>query len=141
MEARVSVKKTGPLYWSFFIIPQCFCVLQGSAWGKTRDLIFLAFGDSITSDVGNSSEGPDTGYPLLLEQKLESAYPGNFISINAGLNGEVTSNAVARFKTTLDATNPDLVLLMEGTNDLNMGYLFDDIEKNLRSMQPEHKSF
>lgn len=128
------MKKAAILCWNFFILSLCFGVLQESAWGKTRDLVFLAFGDSITYGVGSSSGGPETGYPLLLEQKLESAYPGNFISINAGLGGEVTSNAVARFKTTLDASKPDLVLLMEGTNDLNMGYSFDNIENNLRSM-------
>ena len=128
------MKKRIIFYLCYFLISLSFCALQGTAWGKTNDLVFLAFGDSITSGVGSSSGGPETGYPILLEQKLESAFPGNFISINAGLGGEVLFFAVDRFKTALDTYNPDLVLLMEGTNDLNDGTPFDDIENSLRTM-------
>jgi lysophospholipase L1-like esterase len=128
------VKKKVIFYLDCFFIVLLFCAFQGTAWGRTNDLVFLAFGDSITFGVGSSSGGPETGYPLLLEQKLESTFPGNFISINAGLPGEVLFLAVERFEAAIDTYNPDLVLLMEGTNDLNGGVPFADMENSLRTM-------
>ncbi|MGC1403370.1 MAG: FG-GAP-like repeat-containing protein [Thermodesulfobacteriota bacterium] len=128
------MKKKVILYLGYFVIVLLFCASQDIAWGRTHNLVYLAFGDSITAGVGSSSGGPQTGYPLLLEQKLESAFPGNFFSINAGLGGEVLYFAVERFQEALDTYNPDLVLLMEGTNDLNDGTPFDDMENSLRTM-------
>ncbi len=130
----MALKKKIILYLGYFFIVLLSCAFQGTAWGITNDLVFLAFGDSITFGVGSSSGGPETGYPLLLEQKLESTFPGNFISINAGLPGEVLFGAVERFEEAIDTYNPDLVLLMEGTNDLNGGVPFEDMENSLRTM-------
>ncbi|MFH1477495.1 MAG: GDSL-type esterase/lipase family protein [Verrucomicrobiota bacterium] len=99
-----------------------------------EDLVFMAFGDSITYGDGSSSESPATGYPKLLETKLKQYYEGYFSSINQGRDGEDTYQGFERFAQTLDATNPDLILLMEGTNDHGDNTPFDEIEENLRNM-------
>lgn len=99
-----------------------------------ENLVFLAFGDSITDGGGTRSNGPATAYPILLENKLRQNYAGYFLSINAGNPGETTEEGAERFPRWLDANNPDLVLLMEGTNDNFEGDPYDQIEDNLRYM-------
>jgi len=111
----------------------------GTNWAAVKslwreDLVFLAFGDSITYGGGSSSDGPATGYPKLLETKLKQYYDGFFLSINRGNPGEDTYEGFERFAQTLDETNPNLVLLMEGTNDSFYGTPDDEIEENLRNM-------
>jgi len=103
-----------------------------SLWRE--NLVFMAFGDSITYGGGSSSDGPATGYPKLLETKLKQYYDGYFLSVNRGKSGEDTYGGVERFEATLDETNPDLVLLMEGTNDSVYGTPYSEIEENLRIM-------
>ena len=61
--------------WFLFFI---FFTLNSFAWGGTKDLIILAFGDSITYGMGSSSDGPETGYPILLEKKLGHLFPRKF---------------------------------------------------------------
>ena len=103
-----------------------------SLWRE--DLVFMAFGDSITYGGGSSSDSPATGYPKLLETKLKQYYDGYFSSINRGDPGEDTYQGFERFAQTLDETDPDLVLLMEGTNDSVYGTPYSEIEENLRNM-------
>lgn len=114
-------------------------LLGGTNWAAVKslwreDLVFLAFGDSITYGGGSSSDGPATGYPKLLETKLKQYYDGYFSSINQGNPGEDTYEGFERFAQALDETNPNLVLLMEGTNDHFYGYPYNEIEENLRNM-------
>ncbi|MFH1969155.1 MAG: GDSL-type esterase/lipase family protein [Verrucomicrobiota bacterium] len=111
----------------------------GTNWAAVKslwreDLVFMAFGDSITYGTGSSSDNPATGYPKLLETKLQQYYDGYFSSINKGIGGEDTYQGVERFEAMLVETEPDLVLLMEGTNDHGDGNSFDEIEENLRIM-------
>ena len=61
-------------------------------------------------------------------------YDGYFSSINKGRDGEDTYQGFERFAQTLDATQPNLVLLMEGTNDHVDNIPFDQIEENLSNM-------
>lgn len=103
-----------------------------SLWRE--DLVFLAFGDSITYGGGSSSNGPATGYPVLLETKLKEYFDGYFLSVNRGNPGEDTYEGFERFARTLDETDPDLVLLMEGTNDNFYGTPYDEIQENLSNM-------
>ncbi|MDD5678233.1 MAG: GDSL-type esterase/lipase family protein [Kiritimatiellae bacterium] len=111
----------------------------GTNWSAVKslwreDLVIMAFGDSITYGGGSSSDGPATGYPKLLETKLKQYYDGYFRVVNRGQDGEDTYQGFERFAQALDATNPNLVLLMEGTNDNNEGSPYDEIEENLRNM-------
>jgi len=102
--------------------------------GRIDDLTFLAFGDSITYGSGTADDGPATAYPMLLEEKLKQNRTGAFISINGGNPGETTGQGLERFEVWLDTTTPDLVLLMEGTNDEFYGDDYDQTEDNLRTM-------
>ena len=73
----------------------------------------LAFGDSITAGA------PTKAYPFFLERILASQYVTQEIRvINAGKGGEYVSYALGRFNAELRRHRPEVLLLMEGTNDL-----------------------
>lgn len=77
---------------------------------------FVAFGDSITEGFGDSASPP--GYPPKLRKILAKA--GLEVTIdNFGLSGETTFEGLSRIDSAL-AGDPDYLLLMEGTNDINM---------------------
>ena len=88
---------------------------------------FVAFGDSITA--GDLSIGqwrlmwnPLGSYPTSLKSLLEARYTAQTFAVtNAGLGGEQVSSSSgqARFRSALLAARPEVVLLMEGANDLN----------------------
>src|SRR5450759_4221481 len=108
--------------WSFMLSGNEYAgtslTLGGTNWAAVKSLwrndlgVFMAFGDSITYGTGSSANGPDTGYPKLVETKLKQYYDGYFSSINRGNPGENTFDGLDRFSQTLDETNPNLVLLM-----------------------------
>jgi len=102
---------------------------------KTR---LLAFGDSITygevSFPVSSSGGlgtsfklvqvPSAAYPTVLGKQLVARYLSQEDSIavaNYGLGGEKAVNARDRFIAALGTARPDVVLLMEGSNDIALG--------------------
>jgi lysophospholipase L1-like esterase len=77
----------------------------------------LAFGDSITA-----GSALDT-YPDRLQFKITQRYQTQRVSVfNDGVPGENASpTGQNRLPSRLDAFRPDVLLLMEGTNDLNDG--------------------
>lgn len=131
----------------WYVAPSSRNAFQMITWGGTtatplvayshgglEGLLILAFGDSITYGTSSSSDGPATGYPKLLEHVLEPVLGGHFLSINAGKPGENTSEGVRRFHSVVRACMPDLILLMEGTNDGYYQFPYSTTENNLRSM-------
>ena len=93
-------------------------VLPPFALSSTR---FLAFGDSLTAGTISLflEAGPAHGYPAKLRTKLSRRYALQTFEIeNAGLPGELAARAVTRFHTELLRVRPEVVLLMEGANDL-----------------------
>jgi lysophospholipase L1-like esterase len=89
---------------------------------------FLAFGDSLTAGVLSASPtllitSSPSSYPTQLEQRLIARYRVQTpIVINEGNPGELASGTgVQRFRSVLLGYRPDVVLLMEGTNDLLFG--------------------
>lgn len=95
---------------------------------KTR---FLAFGDSIT--YGRCGPGGETcasdAYPVRLATLLRERYTQQaFVVTNVGIPGEIASDDIAdlrgelagqdRLGLELSRYNPEVLLLMEGTNDL-----------------------
>lgn len=102
---------------------------------KTR---FLAFGDSITGGEVtvpvSSGRGfgasfklvqvPSAAYPTVLAVQLMARYRAqedNIAVANYGVGGEKAVNARDRFFAALNTVRPDVVLLMEGTNDIALG--------------------
>ena len=96
-------------------------LIAGAAWGQP--LRFLAFGDSITHGLGAtgiSCSGRPGGYPPLLEQRLAGR------GLDAGLS---------RIDQVLARNDGDVVLIMEGTNDLsNNNISTESIRFNILAM-------
>ncbi len=76
----------------------------------------VAFGDSITRGFGDSAN--PAGYPPKLQKMLKKA--GLDVSVeNFGLDGETTFEGLSRLDAAL-AAGASHLLLMEGTNDINL---------------------
>jgi lysophospholipase L1-like esterase len=98
----------------------------------------MAFGDSITAgevtvpvtraDFDERSMPtvvvPSASYPSVLADLLRSSYPKQADAIevfNEGRGAEAVMNAMPRFRDAFDAHKPEVVLLMEGYNDVCCG--------------------
>lgn len=93
---------------------------------------FLAFGDSFTmGEVTNPIVKPggsfkmlvvpEASYPTRLLQVLRAAYPEEaeaFEVVNAGFSGEWAQDGAKRLPKILDTTHAEVLLLLEGANDL-----------------------
>ena len=88
----------------------------------------LAFGDSMTAGTTSApstfaftpSPGLPQSYPFKLQEQLAGRYTTQtIVTHNAGWAGEVVSAGRARFGGVLREASPEVVLLMEGANDLN----------------------
>lgn len=87
---------------------------------KTR---FVAFGDSITQGAVSLAPlimlGPPDTYPFKLEQMLLERYPSqSIVVVNEGIGGEDTRGGARRLPQVLQADNPEVLLLLEGINNL-----------------------
>jgi lysophospholipase L1-like esterase len=99
---------------------------------------FMAFGDSITTGevtvpVSRADQDersaptvivPSAAYPSVLADLLRSSYPqqaGAIEVFNEGRGAEAVTNALPRFRDAFDARRPEVVLLMEGYNDICCG--------------------
>ena len=84
------------------------------------------FGDSISAAYGMET---NLGWVNLLSQHLTDHQ-----IINASVSGETTGGGLVRLQKTLDAHQPDIVILELGGNDGLRGYPIDKIEANLVAM-------
>jgi len=89
------------------------------------DAVILAFGDSLTAGVGTT---PDKSYPAVL-----ASITGRQV-INRGISGEETAQGLSRLPAVLADTQPDLVILIEGGNDILRNRPAADIKHNLAQM-------
>jgi acyl-CoA thioesterase I len=89
-----------------------------------EDSVILAFGDSLTFGYGAAS---DFSYPAYMQKKT-----GLHI-INAGVNGEFSSEGLKRLPSFLEQ-KPDLVILCHGGNDIINRRSAEDLKKNLLAM-------
>ena len=112
---------------------------------------FLAFGDSITEGFLREPPAyqpgavfpmlviPSETYPFKLEKLLESDYPSQqFTVVNGGVGGETTTEGRARFLDALSSARPEVVLLLEGYNELteiSTGTAREDLRAMARSAQ------
>lgn len=96
--------------------------------GVTR---ILAFGDSMTAGTTSAplsflglTAGQPQSYPFKLQTLVTMRYTGQTIEVaNAGIAGRLAQEDRQRLADAIKETNPQLVLLMEGANDLNQGHL------------------
>lgn len=94
------------------------------------DSVILAFGDSLTVGVGVSKE---FSYPSQLSAILKEKLPNHQL-INSGVSGEVTKDGLMRLKNVLETVQPDLMILLEGGNDILRNKSFNTIKNNLEQM-------
>ena len=87
--------------------------------------VILAFGDSLTLGVGTSEE---YSYPKVLEELCELKV------INSGVSGETTREGLIRFPRVLTQTKPDLIILIEGGNDILRNVPYENIKNNIIKM-------
>lgn len=97
----------------------------------------LAFGDSLFAGYGVDQA---EAYPAILQNALR-AKGINADVTNAGVSGDTTAAGLQRFAFTLDAqeTEPDLVIVELGGNDLLRGLSPDETRDNLDAMLAELK--
>jgi len=89
------------------------------------DGVVLAFGDSLTHGTG---AGAEASYPAVLQELI-----GRRV-VRAGVPGEVSAQGLARLPGAIEATQPDLLILIHGGNDLLRRIPQQRIAANLRAM-------
>ena len=91
----------------------------------------LAFGDSMTEGIATPESwglmsaltpGVARSYPAKLQALVSARYTAQTIQVmNGGIGGKNARDDLPRLVELLGETQPDLVILMEGINDLNGG--------------------
>ena len=104
---------------------------------------FLAFGDSITEgevsqpQINVHDVDPMAAYPAVLRERLRERYSKQSAEIvvrNEGLRAEIVRAGEERLIEVVSEHRPDVVLLLEGANDVNQGSLTPgEIVQSLRS--------
>jgi lysophospholipase L1-like esterase len=87
---------------------------------------FLAFGDSMTEGKTSPTfqsvltPGLPESYPYKLQDRFKARYTAqNVVVMNGGRAGERASEGVDRLPDAIKEASPNVLLLMEGVNDLN----------------------
>ncbi|SMF52574.1 Lysophospholipase L1 [Alteromonadaceae bacterium Bs31] len=89
------------------------------------DGVILAFGDSLTVGVGTEKS---KSYPSVL-----ASLSGRQV-INAGVSGEVSADGVSRLDSILSEKHVDLLILLEGGNDILRNQNPERTKQNLAKM-------
>lgn len=87
--------------------------------------VIVAYGDSLTA--GSGVERRDA-YPAVLQSMV-----GHTVR-NEGVSGETTAQGLKRLPGVLDRNRPDLLILLEGGNDILRNMDLADTERNLDRM-------
>ncbi|HEY3566313.1 MAG TPA: GDSL-type esterase/lipase family protein [Thermoanaerobaculia bacterium] len=106
------------------------------ASAQTTSKTYIAFGDSITKGVGDDPARTETGYPPRLQSLLVTAGVNATVK-NEGNPGEKTPDGLTRIDgvfTTDQAKPGDVLILMEGTNDINKSISMETTIFNLDTM-------
>jgi len=90
------------------------------------DATILAFGDSLT--YGSGSNSTTQSYPAILAQLT------GLNVINAGIPGEVSQYGLERLADAIQETNPSLVILCHGGNDIIRKLGKVQLKQNLEQM-------
>ncbi len=118
------MKKALLVFFGIFICLMFFLVADFSVNSASRaaraGTIVSCWGDSITLGYAYQPVGQD--YPRRLQKLLDAAYgSGSYTIINRGVNSYRADQVLAKTLTWLAADNPNIVLLMVGTNDMTHG--------------------
>ena len=89
------------------------------------DGVILAFGDSLTAGVGVSAA---RSYPSVLAELT------GLRVVNAGVSGEVTAAGLRRLPGELSRATPNLLILLEGGNDILRNGSSTSTKANLAAM-------
>ena len=104
------------------------------ASAQTAPKAYLAFGDSITFGVGDDPARTNPGYPPRLQTLLVTAGVNATVG-NYGMSGEKTPDGLTRIDMVLANGKPgDVLILMEGTNDINKSISMETTIFNLDTM-------
>ena len=115
-------------------------VLRPPRLARTK---FLAFGDSltegVTADPVTALLQPSKSYPFQLQKQLAPLYPVQTIDVvNAGLSGERVAEGLSRIGAQMDAVRPEVVLVMEGSNDVrSLNYSLEETSAALDGVVDE----
>jgi lysophospholipase L1-like esterase len=100
---------------------------------------FLAFGDSITAGENGRLFGfvpfidVDNAYPTFLQQLFSERMPAQqIVVVNAGLPGEKVADNDSRLKGEIARNRSEVLLLLEGINDLSSGASPQNVVNALR---------
>ncbi|MFT7560188.1 MAG: acyl-CoA thioesterase-1 [Flavobacteriales bacterium] len=91
----------------------------------TQGGTILAFGDSLTVGVGTKRS---KSYPAVLAELT------GLNVVNAGVSGETTDRGLERLPMEIDRTTPDLIILIEGGNDILQNKKLSHLKQNLTLM-------
>ena len=86
-----------------------------------HDATILAFGDSLTYGKGVEE---DQSYHSVLEHLSSREV------INAGISGETTKQGLARLASILEESDPHLMILLEGGNDILRNQNLSETKQN-----------
>ena len=103
-----------------------FLLLQS---GSARQPVILAIGDSMTAGYGVA---PELSYPAQLEKELNRrGY--SYRVVNQGVTASTTTQALGQLARAL-ATQPDIVIIELGGNDVSQGIPPNVSRENIRTM-------
>jgi lysophospholipase L1-like esterase len=120
-----------PLLWGLLL-----GALPALAAAQTTSKTYIAFGDSITKGTGDDRPEDQAGYPPRLQSLLQAAGVNVTVS-NQGNPGEKTPDGLTRLNGILSSTlaKPgDVLILMEGTNDINKAISVETTINDLEAM-------
>jgi lysophospholipase L1-like esterase len=114
------------------LVPLAAILLLVARAAEAQSTTYIAFGDSITAGVGDDPERAEPGYPPRLQALLTEA-GAQAIVLNRGVGGERTPEGVTRIDSVL-AQGGDVLLLMEGSNDISRQISVETTQFNLDLM-------
>lgn len=107
---------------------------QSETGSQALTVVFL--GDSLTAGYGLEPEDA-------LPQQVEAVWRSqgmNAVAVNAGVSGDTTANALARFDWSVAAAGPDLLIVALGANDFLLGLPADAARANLSAILERAKA-
>ena len=108
-----------------------WATVPSASSATAQEIVFLAFGDSITQGYGDTSN-LGGGYTRRLERWLNQQGYDSVVE-SYGVGGETTAQGLSRIDGVL-AGGGDFLLLMEGTNDISKRVGIESIRFNLDEM-------